>query len=151
MGLHPLSWSLRFKLRAGVLPSQHYVTEGGGAGLWAALPHLWYPSDAAKALGTARSSPALPWSVATQSRAAPMSCCAPGGLYRDCPWSWQEDFTPWSCCLVTACPALGPYPWFCLGGKLRPVQWWHQPWPPPLPVTSVPKHHAAPCACGTKV
>lgn len=43
MGLHRPSQSLRFRLRAG-----HCVTEGGGGGLWAALPHLWYPMDAAK-------------------------------------------------------------------------------------------------------
>lgn len=72
-------------------------------------------------------------------QSCPDELLAPAGLYREAAReilhlvvaSWSEPVQLWAIPLVLA------------GGKLRLVQWWHQPRPPLLAVTSVPKPHAS--------
>lgn len=146
MGLHPLSCSLHFRLRAGVLPSlraQHCVTEGGGGGLWAALSHLWHPSDAARSWhGTFQPSTALECGHAVQSCPDELLCTS---------WALQgspmelagrfytlELLPGQSLSSFVAIPLLLPGRGEAeAGAVVAPAL------APPLPVTSIPKHHAS--------
>lgn len=138
----PLSWSFCFRLRAGVLPSlraQHCVTEGGGLGPWAALPHLWHPSDAAKSWhSTFQPSTALECGHAVQSCPDELLCTR---------WALDGAGRKILHLGVAACSEpvqlWGRSP-ASARGELRLVQCWHQPWPlrylsPPSPAPVAPR------------
>lgn len=93
-----------------------WVELGGLWATWAALPHLWSHNAAAEALGRAASSPVLPQHVsnAAESRTDELLLHhawalrgKPCGAGRK---MLHLGFAAW----VEACPALGPWPCFCL-------------------------------------